>query len=533
MSLDIIIRKFVAEDVTNLITLFDESQPGAIAEDIEVTRQYLLDYAANPDSDTYFLAEMNGKLIGYILGGMLGVLSALIHKAANLLILYGWDLATLFDNLVIFASRQLGLQNFQGIEVLVLLGIIYMITGGVAALLALRIATRVYDGEVDPALEGATPVQNKLFQYTDPHDYSFVLLLMHVFSLAGILLAINLWPVWIWIPVSVVYLGFTWFHYRRSFRRLLRPRMWIQLLLITLLAAIFIKGIESGRFPDPEGVRAGLLMNLRAILLLTGFSAISTELKNPVVKAILYRRGFSSLYKSISLAFSVLPVIIATFPRKNPGIRGFSGLLRNLLLKSDFLYQRIRDLDERLPVCFILAGDREEGKTTFLNGLADKLKVKGITLSGFVAEGIHDTQGVRTGYQIKNCQHGESVTFCQTHGVEGWTSIGKFYIDPVGLQQGCRWLSKEAVGKSDLVIVDEMGPLELAGKGWADPIEKLITEYPKPMIWTVRRKLVKKLSRKWNLGQVIIWDLSSQTIDRASDQVVVALASIQGLKEHN
>lgn len=68
MSLDIIIRKFVAEDVTNLITLFDESQPGAIAEDIEVTRQYLLDYAANPDSDTYFLAEMNGKLIGYILG---------------------------------------------------------------------------------------------------------------------------------------------------------------------------------------------------------------------------------------------------------------------------------------------------------------------------------------------------------------------------------------------------------------------------------------------------------------------------------
>jgi len=43
---------------------------------------------------------------GMLIGGMLAVFSALLHKAVNLLIIYGWDLARLLDNLVNYATAN-------------------------------------------------------------------------------------------------------------------------------------------------------------------------------------------------------------------------------------------------------------------------------------------------------------------------------------------------------------------------------------------------------------------------------------------
>jgi predicted GNAT superfamily acetyltransferase len=68
MSLDIILRKFAEEDAADLIALSIERQPGATIEEIEEMRKYLCDFHQNPSSTTYFVAEKNGKLIGYIMG---------------------------------------------------------------------------------------------------------------------------------------------------------------------------------------------------------------------------------------------------------------------------------------------------------------------------------------------------------------------------------------------------------------------------------------------------------------------------------
>ena len=68
MTLDLVIRKFNPSDVDDLIALVDENQPGAVAEDKVLSDKFILDYANNPSSLTYFVAEDNGKLIGYVEG---------------------------------------------------------------------------------------------------------------------------------------------------------------------------------------------------------------------------------------------------------------------------------------------------------------------------------------------------------------------------------------------------------------------------------------------------------------------------------
>ena len=82
-------------------------------------------------------------------------------------------------------------------------------------------------------------------------------------------------------------------------------------LRIAILASLFYtKSAESSLF-NLEGLFIGLNMSVRAIIVILGFSSISVELRNPIVKTVLYKRGFSQVYNSLGLAFSALPSIIS------------------------------------------------------------------------------------------------------------------------------------------------------------------------------------------------------------------------------
>jgi hypothetical protein len=211
------------------------------------------------------------------------VFSALIHKAVNLLILYGWDLARLLDNLVNFATRQIGLESLDGLTILLILSGIYMLSGALAALLGLTLARRAIQvREPAGSFAPASRSSNTLFEYSDPGKYSVWLLFVHVLCLTVIMIFLTRLQQWWAMLIPVPYLVFCFISYRRSLRQLFRVKLWIQIILITLLASLFLTGMKSGDWFSAEGFRAGILMNLRAILMLTGFSAISTEMKHPL-----------------------------------------------------------------------------------------------------------------------------------------------------------------------------------------------------------------------------------------------------------
>ncbi|OFY56650.1 MAG: hypothetical protein A2X22_12225 [Bacteroidetes bacterium GWF2_49_14] len=440
---------------------------------------------------------------GMILGGMLAVFSALIHKAVNLLILYGWDLARLLDRLVGYATKQVGLTGIEGADILIILSVVYLVSGATAAVLGLMLGRRTLkDRGAGTQYQAINQPNNTLFEFSDAGRYSAWLLLMHLVLLTGILIALMRVDTW-WAPViPVPYLVFCFFRYRRSLRQLFRAKFWIQVILITFLASVFLTGLQSGHWLNADGLKAGLLMNLRAVLMLTAFSAISSEMKNPVIKAILYSRGFAPLYRSLSMAFAVLPEIISSVSEKNRRLKGISGLLEKQLLRADQLYERIRTMGLSLPRIILITGDRGEGKTGLLRNKMEELKREGRALCGFIAEGIHDASGERTGYGIININTGERIGFCHMEGPDHWERVGRFRVNPDGLAKGYEWMSPENVRKADLIVIDELGPLELAGKGWSPLIDRILRDDPKPMIWTVRTQLAAKIAHKWNVGEV-------------------------------
>ncbi len=49
----------------------------------------------------------------------------------------------------------------------------------------------------------------------------------------------------------------------------------------------------------------------------------------------------------------------------------------------------------------------------------------------------------------------------------------------------------------DLLVIDEIGYLELKGKGWFSSIEKAMQNQDLDMIWVVRKRILEEVMKQW------------------------------------
>ncbi|MBT3749642.1 MAG: DUF2478 domain-containing protein [Bacteroidetes bacterium] len=458
--------------------------------------------------------------IAMVIGGMLAVFSSILHKAFSLILIYGFDLVKLLESLYEYAVKQIGLEFVSPPLALLIISVIYLSGGVVATLIAFRLMAK-------PAASSSASVRQfdsggkALFEYTDTGGYSISLLVIILLAVIGLLLAMNLSPVWVYVPGSLVFLTWVFVMYKRAVRPLTRPKFWIQFGVITLLAAVVIQGIETGDWFSKTGLYAGLLINLRAMVILTSFAAIGTELKNPLIKTVLYKKGFASLYNSLNMAFATLPGIISHLPKLKKSWRRIPTLIREFLSLANDLYQYYASMEMRMPVVFIISGGKETGKTSFLTELTAELKKRKVRLGGFLAAAVH-IGNQRTGYGLLSVESGARMGFCQTLHHPDWTRIGRYYIDPAGLEFGQGLIREALKGECSTVIIDEVGPLEMQNKGWANELKLLAGHSRIVQIWSVRDQLVQKVTRKWPLNKYEILSVNSLSPQQLADEIFTA-----------
>ena len=139
---------------------------------------------------------------------------------------------------------------------------------------------------------------------------------------------------------------------------------------------------------------------------------------------------------------------------------------------------------------------------------------KGILSDGFLAIGIHEN-GKRIGFDLLNLRTSRQIELCRTTMHPNWLKQGIFYFDPQGITIGNDILASVNPESSQLVVIDEIGPMELNNQGWGNSIEKLCRSAVPPHLWVVRRNLVDIISRKWNTGTIYIFDIGKDTIEEA------------------
>lgn len=169
----------------------------------------------------------------------------------------------------------------------------------------------------------------------------------------------------------------------------------------------------------------------------------------------------------------------------------------------------------------VLTGERGSGKTTLLQRLIKHKAVQGWKIGGLLTPARVEA-GVKTGFYAVDLQSGESHLFAsrnpdEIHGFPfcEWT------FDPAVLVWGNQVLAgSESV---DLLIIDEIGPLELEhGEGWKNAIailEKGTT--PSQIILTViRPECLMNAVKRFSPYQIIyIGEDLDQTLNQLCELV--------------
>ena len=286
-----------------------------------------------------FIFILGRNLFSYIIAGSIAVLSALLHKLLTLLIIYGWDSVKILANLYRYAMKQLHIENINPIDALIILISIYVSLGTFAAISGYFIGQKAKK-------EKANTVIKEKINFTDADDFfqlqknqkfSVLLLWLNIFLVISGMIIINYFGLIYGGIFAVFYIIFNSIRYKNAFRQFKRPFLWLQLITLTILASLFYTNTENSSFFNIDGLFIGLNMSVRAIIVILGFSSISVELRNPIVKTVLYKRGFTQLYNSLGLAFSALPSIIANVSKPKQILRKPFKTIVEILLHTDNL----------------------------------------------------------------------------------------------------------------------------------------------------------------------------------------------------
>jgi nucleoside-triphosphatase len=118
----------------------------------------------------------------------------------------------------------------------------------------------------------------------------------------------------------------------------------------------------------------------------------------------------------------------------------------------------------------ILTGPPGVGKTTIVMDVAQKLKERGIKVGGVVSREVR-TNNVRTGFEFIDLDTNDRGVLASV--TENGPRVGKYFVNLIGCRFAAERL-KNALINSDVIVCDEIGPMELKSKDFIDAASNLL-----------------------------------------------------------
>lgn len=136
-----------------------------------------------------------------------------------------------------------------------------------------------------------------------------------------------------------------------------------------------------------------------------------------------------------------------------------------------------------MSMVIIITGDIGIGKTTVCRRLIEIVQNQGYSCGGILTYKAPDK-----GITIEGIQSGETENLASTKNVYHGPRTAKYYFNAKGIAFGVREIEKGI--SSSLLVVDEIGHLELRGEGFTKAIELIRTGKVKNCVLVIRKELL-------------------------------------------
>ena len=138
---------------------------------------------------------------------------------------------------------------------------------------------------------------------------------------------------------------------------------------------------------------------------------------------------------------------------------------------------------------FLLSGPVHSGKTTLLKRAVREFKDQGVRVDGFLSEAVF-TGKERTGYDLLDLREDRSIPLLRIAGEEEWQKIGPYFFVPSGIEKAEKIILRS--GGADICVVDEIGPLELEGRGFWPSLKRVLLPPSTNFLIVVRETILEK-----------------------------------------
>jgi len=157
----------------------------------------------------------------------------------------------------------------------------------------------------------------------------------------------------------------------------------------------------------------------------------------------------------------------------------------------------------------VLAGPVHSGKTTFLRGLLPDLKALRLPVSGYLSLLVMN-EGENVGYDLFDIRRGESIPFLRTEGGAGWQRVGPYFLLPRGLEVAAAAILGLKPG--EILILDEVGPMELAGRGVWPALSEALSRSSLDCLLVVRKPLLDDFRNRLGKTPVEVFDIERKDV---------------------
>ena len=152
----------------------------------------------------------------------------------------------------------------------------------------------------------------------------------------------------------------------------------------------------------------------------------------------------------------------------------------------------------------LLSGDRRVGKSTACQKLIQMACRRGKSVGGFLSIALFDAQGEKEGIKLMDPRTGSEQLLASLQNQLSGPQIGAYHMSADALQWGANLALDALKNGMDLVLIDEIGPLELLrGEGFAEILPALYTVTDTNCLIVVRPELVNEFERRLGAAHVV------------------------------
>ena len=165
----------------------------------------------------------------------------------------------------------------------------------------------------------------------------------------------------------------------------------------------------------------------------------------------------------------------------------------------------------------VLTGAPGVGKTTALIRVARELKERGVKVGGVVSRELRRTNNnnnMRIGFEFIDLATNDRNVLASIITGNG-PKVGKYFVNVAGCRFAAERLTN-AVRNSDVIICDEIGPMEVKSREFIDSVKNLL-DVDKKVIVVVHQKLQHLLADEFRNKSSLLIKLNLENREKVNE----------------